>query len=301
MNQTNNRIGIQLNKQNNPNDIVSTMEYGGDFNLPKFQWAGMFDLNDIIQSQTMSPQQDFSVKNQDYLRNVHTPAQEPRNITQNQPKINNTPTYAPGNVNSWDIDNNGVPDLIQRPEGNPLTNQPTSTATTGEKPMTKEEYFNRIKLLNPYGDVDIPVASHMLGQSLAYKGDEKGWNTARGIASAGKIGLGLTRGILSGYASQKMWNENYQDYLKNQKDQGNLYTAYQEGGEITNAEKMTGAYTTESPMPNVEIEKNEFLKDGETQEVTKAIGETHENGGIKTQLTDKTKVISDHTQIGAKK
>ena len=32
------------------------------------------------------------------------------------------PTYAPGNYNSWDIDNNGVPDTIQRPEGNPLNN-----------------------------------------------------------------------------------------------------------------------------------------------------------------------------------
>ena len=83
LNKTNNKIGIELNKQNNPNDIVSTMEHGGDFNLPKFQWAGMFDLDSIIQSQTMSPQQDFSVKNQDYLRNAHTPAQEPKNINQN--------------------------------------------------------------------------------------------------------------------------------------------------------------------------------------------------------------------------
>lgn len=30
------------------------------------------------------------------------------------------PTYSPGNYNSWDIDNNGVPDTIQKPEGNPL-------------------------------------------------------------------------------------------------------------------------------------------------------------------------------------
>lgn len=265
-----------------------TMQQGGSFNLPKFQWAGMFDLNSIIQSQTMSPQQDFSVKNQDYLRNIHTPAQ-------NYP-INNI-NYSPNNFNSWDLDNNNIPDLVQSSENNPVVNQDSKDE---KKPMTKEEYFNRLKLLNPYGDVDIPVASHMLGQSLAYKGDKKGWNALRGIASAGKIGLGLTRGVLSGYTSQKMWNENYQDYLKNQKDQGNLYTAYQEGGKISNAEAMTGAYTIESPMPNVEIEKNEFLKDGETQEVTKAIGETHENGGIKTQLTDKTKVISDHTQIGAK-
>ena len=30
------------------------------------------------------------------------------------------PTYSPGNYNSWDIDNNGVPDTIQQQQGNPL-------------------------------------------------------------------------------------------------------------------------------------------------------------------------------------
>ena len=265
------------------------MQEGGYNNFPKMQLGSTFDLNSILQSQTMSPQQDFSVKNQDYLRHVHTPSQEP--VVQNYP-IN---TYSPGNVNSWDLDNNKIPDLVQSPENNPIVSQEK------KKPMTQEEYFNRIKLLNPYGDVDIPVASHMLGQSLAYKGDEKGWNAVRGIASAGKIGLGLTRGVLSGMASQKMWNESYQDYLKNQKDQGNIYTSYQEGGKISMAEEMTGAYTTENLNgANVEVENGEIIKDGQTQEVTKAVGETHENGGIKTNLTDQSKVISDHTQIGAK-
>lgn len=293
------------------------MEEGGFMNLPVMANGGTPPYFDI-QSQTLTPQQDFSVQNQDRLRNYHTPAQPQQYpIAPNQFP---TPTFQKADVNDINltIDNVAQPTGLSQqeyastlgdmtPYGENLRYN-TEQGTVGErtpnneagKTLTKEEYFNKIKLLNPYGDVDIPIAANMLGQSIGYEGDQKGWNAVRGIASAGKIGLGLTRNVLSGVASQKSFNQSYEDYLANQKDQGNVYTALQEGGKITVADSLTGAYTTETPDPTVEVENGEIIKDGQTQEVTKAVGETHENGGIKTNLPDQSKVISDHTQIGAK-
>jgi len=40
-------------------------------------------------------------------------------------------TFAPGNYNSWDIDNNGVPDTIQQSKGNPLNNNSVAEKTPG--------------------------------------------------------------------------------------------------------------------------------------------------------------------------
>jgi len=291
------------------------MEEGGFMNLPVMQQGSQFfDIN----SQTLSPQQDFSVQNQDRLRSYHTPAQPQQAVAQQYPIAPNqfpAPTFQKADVNDIELPQGQAPsqqeyastlkDGMMTDYGENLRYN-TEQGTVGErtptgKTLTKEEYFNKIKLLNPYGDVDIPVAANMLGQSIGYEGDQKGWNAVRGIASAGKIVAGLGRGILSGVASQKSWNQSYQDYLANQKDQGNVYTALQEGGKITVADSLTGAYTTEDLNgANVEVENGEIIKDGQTQEVTKAVGETHENGGIKTNLPDQSKVISDHTQIGAK-
>ena len=95
--------------------------------LPKKQFGGglpwynqNFNLNSNLQSQVMSPQQDFSVANQDYLRMAHTPA---------QPQSTN-PTFAPGNYNEWDKDNNGIPDTVQKVEGNPSLDPTTNTQKT---------------------------------------------------------------------------------------------------------------------------------------------------------------------------
>lgn len=40
-------------------------------------------------------------------------------------------TFAPGNYNSWDIDNNGIPDTIQQSKGNPLNNNSVGEKTPG--------------------------------------------------------------------------------------------------------------------------------------------------------------------------
>lgn len=75
---------------------------------------------------------------------------------------------------------------------------------------------------------------------------------------------------------------------------------YQQGGEISNAEVMTGKYTVENPNGgNVTIERGEFVKDNQTGNITEAVGNDHKNGGIKTNLED-AKVLSNFTKIGAK-
>lgn len=86
-------------------------------------------------------------------------------------------------------------------------------------------------------------------------------------------------------------------------DDGNSRTItpiYQEGGEIvSNADILTGDYITEMPdQVNVEIEEDEVIKNAETGQIQKAVGETHENGGIKTNLPDGSQVLSDFTKIG---
>ena len=48
-------------------------QYGGLQNQP--------NINSLLQSQILSPQQDFSVQNQSYLQNTFTPAQPQQNVT----------------------------------------------------------------------------------------------------------------------------------------------------------------------------------------------------------------------------
>lgn len=73
------------------------------------------------------------------------------------------------------------------------------------------------------------------------------------------------------------------------------------GSKITGSEALTGEYTTEdtpSPENNVNIEKNEWIKNNETGEISKAIGNTHKNGGMDVNLKD-AKIISNFTKLGA--
>lgn len=78
----------------------------------------MSGLNDYLQSMNNVPNMQNMMQGQMQSPGVNAgmfsgqPIQQPVS----------GPTYAPGNYNSWDIDNNGVPDTIQKPEGNPLNN-----------------------------------------------------------------------------------------------------------------------------------------------------------------------------------
>jgi hypothetical protein len=71
------------------------------------------------------------------------------------PGINPTsqnPIFGPGNVNSWDIDNNKIPDTIQQVEGNPLV---TNTTSASKDSAEGSEGFKMSNLLGgaTFGDM----------------------------------------------------------------------------------------------------------------------------------------------------
>lgn len=186
--------------------------------------------------------------------------------------------------------------------------QPAEITTAGAMetyPQANIQYNENVqnKLYNPYSGINLETALFTLGQSLGYEGENRTANTIRGAASAGKIAIGGARTLLSG-----MGYQNRNDYTQNQFMQQLYnpefsYSYLQEGGQVTNADVMTGAYLVQTPVgqPNAEIETGEVLKDGATGNIQVAVGDTHENGGIKVELSNGTKVLSDFTKIGAQK
>ena len=69
-----------------------------------------------------------------------------------------------------------------------------------------------IQFANPYGGVDLNAASALFGQSLQ-QGD-----TLMGVASGAKLGLGLARNFMSGYAAGKDRNRVLNDYSSNMRN-----------------------------------------------------------------------------------
>lgn len=192
----------------------------------------------------------------------------------------------------------GMADLSTQaiPQANFINQNPQTEFNPTYRDTTKSQIYN------PYTGVNLETALFTLGQSLGYEGENRGANTLRGIAAAGKIGLGGARTLLSGLGYQNRNQNSYNNYLEQLYNPQFSYTSYQEGGEVTNADVMTGAYIVDTPdMANVEIEKNEIVQDPITGDVRKAVGDTHENGGIKTALPSGSKILSDHTKIGAQK
>lgn len=179
-----------------------------------------------------------------------------------------------------------------------LNNSQTVTSTT---PVNDNTNVRNV-LFNPYSGVNIEGALFNLGRSLNYSGDQPGWNTVRGIASAGKVGLGGARTLLAGFANQNATQDTYNSFIDRLYNTAPVYM--QEGG-VTNAAVATGSYVVETPLDNtagmtpVELEKNEIVQDMATGQIAKVAGETHENGGVKTELPP-SKVLSDHTKVGAK-
>lgn len=154
--------------------------------------------------------------------------------------------------------------------------------------------YTRYNILNPFG------GTMGLDGSLAYTGKAFGeGNTEQGILGAGLSALKGARGFLSAYAAGKA-NKNLEvdrkDKLYNTPP---TYQYGQEGGKVTNADLLTNTVITNTPNPNVNIEKNEQVKEGDTGIVKKAVGDKHIDGGIDVNLSDNSKILSDYTKIGA--
>lgn len=178
----------------------------------------------------------------------------------------------------------------------------TSTGVLGAEENSEPEMdWVKYNILNPYGQ------GMDLGTSLAYTGQQFGkGNTGMGIAGAGLSALKGVRSFLSGYGSgkgQRNIEQEMKDKLYNSDEQ--LYRGnkgvFKEGGEVTNADLLTGNYITQEGQedPNIEIEHGEHTKNAQTGEVQEAVGDKHIEGGISVNLPDQSKVLSDYTKIGS--
>jgi len=168
---------------------------------------------------------------------------------------------------------------------------------------TQVNYNDNFNLFNPYGGMDIPSAAYSLGAGIQNK------NPLQTAGAAVKLTLGLGRNILSGVGNEKVNNyveEEYKRKMREANDRpqyfqqgGDLKAFLQQGGQVTNADMLTGNFIADEGQGNVNIEKNEAVKHGDTGAVQKAVGNTHKQGGIDVDLADGSKVLSDYTKIGA--
>ncbi|AGO47574.1 structural protein [Cellulophaga phage phi17:2_18] len=165
---------------------------------------------------------------------------------------------------------------------------------------TQIENPEKTQLFNPYGGVDIPTATSMLGASVE-RGDVGG-----SLLAGVKVGTGLARNFFGGMGTQRRNDFVEDEYNKGQRDKltqasyqnGGQPKMLKSGGELTQEEVLSGQFSGEnSEQPNAEVEKGEYLK-AEGNQVSEIKGETHEKGGVAIDLKEGEKVLSDHTKIG---
>lgn len=92
-----------------------------------------------------------------------------------------------------------------------------------------------IQFANPYGGVDLNAASALFGQSLQ-QGD-----ALMGVASGAKLGLGLARNFMSGYAAGKDRNRVLNDYSSNMRNAmtgAETPVQFQEGGTANEQDQL---------------------------------------------------------------
>ena len=84
--------------------------------IKKAQWGDLLASGSFAQNMQNLPDMQTMMQGQMQSPGVNASMFPSGNQPQASGSMN-----APGSYNSWDIDNNGVPDTIQQPEGNPLT------------------------------------------------------------------------------------------------------------------------------------------------------------------------------------
>lgn len=227
------------------------------------------NMQQIMQNQMMSPQQDFSVGNQERLQNWYTPSTQ-----QSQ-------TLSPGNYNDWDKNNDGIPDLLAPTEEN--------------KNKKNTVYNNRVNIMNPYGSVSMDYALNFAGRGFG----------AKNPYQAG-IGTGLSllkgaRSFLSGYGEGKENLRVANEMQDNQFDRQRNYVWSQQGGKVKNSDVIAQNAITDEGQGNINMEMGEFVlrNNGQVQPV---VGEPHiKNGkiadGVNATLNNGDKVISDYVKL----
>lgn len=247
-----------------------------------------YNLDNTIQSQAMSPQQNFSTGNQDYLRMTHTPAQAPQNPAYQStvnPTNTTTITGEPQEVNQG---NEFLSDeQIAKNKSNNWKNDNTN--------WSKAEQINNTDVANLYGGVDLEGA-------LAYAG--RGFGTGNAWQSGTGTALSVVKGarnFLSGFASGQSDKQTYDDYMKKLNSDQRQTEYVQQGGKIKNSEVMAMNAITDNPNGQINLEGGEFVKraNGMVQPV---VGEPHiKNGkiaeGVDAQLEGGDKVLSDYVKL----
>jgi hypothetical protein len=139
--------------------------------------------------------------------------------------------FAPGNYNSWDIDNNGVPDTMQKSEGNPLNK------SSFPSPEKKEKPFDVPGLLNFTGNVINAVQG-----IKAAEAETKNLETWADVSDVQK------KAEISNFFVPEQPNEYYQpDALKNIYAANERYNTVGRGTDVLNVQNgsMIGGNPTE--------------------------------------------------------
>ncbi len=212
---TNNATGFQTNYG------VPTVPNSGGFT------TGGYDLNNPYQPQNFQPI--------GYNPSVPTSlVEQPQTVSQQFTNSNPLPFKDPNQFQ------NGVG---YTPNPTNLVGDPGQ----GQQNNTQYQDWVKYNILNPYNQ------GMDLTSSLTYTGQQFGQgNTGQGIMGAGLSLLKGARNFLSGYGSGKA-QQNVENQLKDNlyNNDASLYSRtdnYQEGGEITNADLVTGAFITEAPL-----------------------------------------------------
>jgi len=214
----------------------------------------------------------------------------------------------------------------------PTTGQLINTSNTNNK-FTTNNTNGQFKgtgfsdfLQSPQALVDIDLNSALFtaGQSFGFDSDlientdarkqGRRGNLMRGVGAVGKSLLNMGRLVGAGMGYQNRLNDFYENSSNAYRnalvgtyrfENGGLFQYLKNGGKIEDfpIEKiLTGEYATglpekEEEKGNAEVERDEYLQHP-NGDVQKVVGETHENGGVKMQLDNGTRVISDNLEIG---
>lgn len=260
------------------------------------------------QYQIAQPNTGATDKDGNYLKNTSTPNQVWTPTTGYTTKEQFNTTYN-------DLANNQSGELEEE-----------DTTDTEKKQPTFMEYLTQVPNLGM--GISTEDKFKIFGNTLSYKADflnndglekkAKRANTITGVAAGTAGFLDIFKNIYQGMGVQKrqnQWNENYwkdqrdlqkQEYKPTMKDGGEI-PLFRYGGTFLDIpyEKMAineyvgGLPAAMEDLANAEIEDEEYIIDPDNV-VKKAMGLTHEKGGIKTILQPGTKVVSDNLKVGAK-
>lgn len=287
------RIYVEQNRNKNlqNNELINGraiagMQQGGKNYAQQSNWWGLPNVNQNIQSQMMSPQQDFSQMGYNQLQYTQ-PQVNPQQALNQRPQLESV--Y--GMIQPM----NPVPMASQMPSAD----IPTVEEMQGKKVTASNQGYNYNQGYNNFfGGVGLEQSIFTLGQGLGEKNANK-------IAVGGALtALKLGRNGLGGYASGRENVRVEQEYRDNlYKDRRYVQTG-QQGGKFDDSEMYTGQILTDNPNgSNLNVENGEVIKDDKTGDIKQAVGDNHRNGGIDINL-EQGKVLSNadlsNMKLGAK-